>query len=169
MPGLSVLTFTIGNCSLGKLLLAASRQGICAVLLGDDDNSLLSELHTRFPLASISAADTSLAPWLNQIIEQIENPKSKLDLPLHVRGTTFQQRVWQALQEIPAGHTLSYTDLATKIGQPKAARAVASACANNTIAILIPCHRIVRSDGTLSGYRWGVERKRQLLEREAQP
>lgn len=168
MTAVNALTFTMGNCSLGKLLLAASEQGICALLIGDDDQALLNELHAQFPLATISAADASLASWLAQAIELIENPKSKFNLPLHTRGTAFQQRVWQALQEIPAGKTLSYTELAAKIGQPKAARAVASACANNTIAVLIPCHRIVRGDGSLSGYRWGVERKRQLLEREAQ-
>lgn len=169
MNSVRSLTFTIGNCSLGKLLLAASERGICALLLGDDEQAVRDELHTYFPLAATSVADAALAAWLTQVIELIENPKGKLDLPLHVRGTIFQQRIWQALQDIPAGKTLSYTQLAAKIGQPKAARAVASACANNTIAVLIPCHRVVRGDGSLSGYRWGVERKRQLLEREAQP
>lgn len=168
MTAISTLGFTIGNCSLGRLLLAASEQGICALLLGDDDQALQNELHVYFPLATISPADASITSWLAQVIELIEKPKGKLHLPLHLRGTAFQQRVWQALQEIPAGKTLSYTELAAKIGQPKAARAVASACANNTIAVLIPCHRIVRGDGSLSGYRWGIERKRQLLEREAQ-
>lgn len=168
MTAISTLGFTIGNCSLGRLLLAASEQGICALLLGDDDQALQNELHVYFPLATISSADASITSWLAQVIELIEKPKGKLHLPLHLRGTAFQQRVWQALQEIPAGKTLSYTELAAKIGQPKAARAVASACANNTIAVLIPCHRIVRGDGSLSGYRWGIERKRQLLEREAQ-
>lgn len=169
MTAISTLGFTIGNCSLGKLLLAASEQGICALLLGDDDQALRNELHVYFPLATISPTDASITSWLAQVIELIDKPKGKLHLPLHLRGTAFQQRVWQALQEIPAGKTLSYTELAAKIGQPKAARAVASACANNNIAVLIPCHRVVRGDGSLSGYRWGVERKRQLLEREAQP
>lgn len=169
MTAVHTLTYTIDNCTLGKLLLATSEKGICALLLGDDDQTVLNELHGYFPLATISPADASISSWLTQVIELIEHPKDKHNLPLHIRGTAFQQRVWQALQEIPAGKTLSYTELAAKIGQPKAARAVASACANNAIAVLIPCHRIVRSDGALSGYRWGVDRKRQLLEREARP
>ncbi len=154
-----VIRYAVGKSTLGLVLVASSENGVCAILLGDDPELLVPELHRKFPKARLSGGHADLA----NIIAFIENPK----LPLDIRGTVFQQRVWQALREIPAGSTLSYAQVAGKIGSPKSVRAVAGACAANTIAVAIPCHRVVRSDGNLSGYRWGVERKRRLLDREA--
>lgn len=158
--------FAIGECSLGSVLVAQSERGICAIALGDDPNALLNELQEQFATAKLIGGDTNYEKIVAQVIGFIEHPTDNFDLPLDIRGTLFQQRVWQALQTIKPGETLSYGELATRIGSPKAVRAVASACAANVLAIAIPCHRIVRNNGDLSGYRWGVERKRALLDQE---
>lgn len=161
------IRFAIGICSLGNILVARSVRGVCAILLGDDPAILVHDLQDRFPVAHLMGADAGFEQLVSKVLDFIEAPKLGLDLPLDIRGTAFQQRVWQALREIPAGQTASYTDIARRIGAPKAARAVAGACAANPLAVAIPCHRVVRSDGGLSGYRWGVERKRALLKRES--
>ena len=162
------IRYALGESSLGKVLVGQSSRGICAILLGDDADALLSELRGRFPKAELRAAEPDFGAVVNQVIRLVEDPRQDLALPLDIRGTTFQARVWQALRAIPPGTTLSYTQLATQLGQPAAVRAVAGACAANSLAVAVPCHRIVRSDGALSGYRWGVERKRELLRRERQ-
>ncbi len=162
----AVIRFAIGECSLGAILVAESNKGVCAVLLGDDPAALLKDLQDRFPKAELAGGDRSFEKRAAKIIAYTEHPGSKIDLPLDIRGTAFQYRVWQALRDIPAGSTVSYTDVANMIGRPKSVRAVAGACAANSIAVVVPCHRVVRSDGALSGYRWGIERKRQLLKRE---
>ena len=161
------LRFAVGECSLGSILVASSAKGVCCILLGDEPDALAVDLQDRFPKAELIGGDEGYEELIAKVIGFVEMPKFGLDLPLDVRGTAFQQRVWQALREIPAGSTLSYTEVAAKIGRPNAVRAVAGACAANAVAVAIPCHRVVRSDGGLSGYRWGVERKRTLLEREA--
>jgi AraC family transcriptional regulator of adaptative response/methylated-DNA-[protein]-cysteine methyltransferase len=160
------LRFAIGKCSLGAILVAASDKGIAAILLGDDPEALVRDLEERFPKSELIGGDQKFEDVVARTIALIEAPGSAFDLPLDVRGTAFQHRVWQALREIPVGSTLSYSELAERIGLPKAVRAVAAACAANRIAVAIPCHRVVRNDGGLSGYRWGVERKRKLLARE---
>jgi len=159
--------FALGECSLGSILVASSDCGVCAITLGDDPELLIRDLQDRFPKANLIGGDGAFEQLVARVVGFIEAPAIGLDLPLDVRGTAFQQRVWQALREIPAGSTASYTDIANRIGSPKAVRAVAQACAANPMAVAIPCHRVVRNDGALSGYRWGVERKRALLEREA--
>ncbi|MFI5410912.1 bifunctional DNA-binding transcriptional regulator/O6-methylguanine-DNA methyltransferase Ada [Kaistia sp. UC242_56] len=159
--------FAIGQSSLGAILVARSSRGICAITLGDDPEALARELQDRFPKAELIGGDAEFERLVAQVVGFVEAPKLGLDLPLDVRGTAFQQRVWQALREIPPGETASYADIARRIGAPKAVRAVAGACAANAIAVAIPCHRVVRNDGALSGYRWGVERKRALLDKEA--
>ncbi|MBT9583991.1 bifunctional DNA-binding transcriptional regulator/O6-methylguanine-DNA methyltransferase Ada [bacterium] len=164
----AVLRFAVGQCSLGAILVACSERGVCSILLGDDAQRLTEDLQDRFPRAQLIGADGGFEAMVAQVVGFVEAPALGLQLPLDMRGTVFQKRVWQALCSIPAGTTVSYTQLAQKIGLPKAVRAVASACAANPLAVAIPCHRVVRSDGGLSGYRWGVERKRDLLEREAQ-
>lgn len=161
------IRFAIGQCSLGAILVAASERGVCAIHLGDDPEALVRELQDSFPRAALIGGDADFEKLVSRVVGFVEAPRLGLDLPLDVRGTAFQQRVWQALREIPAGKTVSYTDIARRIGAPKAVRAVAGACAANTLAVAIPCHRVVRTDGSLSGYRWGVERKRVLLERES--
>jgi len=161
------ICFAVGECSLGSILVARSELGVCAILLGDDPDALARDLQDRFPRASLIGADAEFEQLVAQVVGFVEAPGLGLDLPLDVRGTAFQRRVWQALQEIPAGSTASYTEIAGRIGSPKAVRAVAQACAANALAVAIPCHRVVRNDGGLSGYRWGVERKRALLQREA--
>ena len=161
------IQFAIGECSLGSILVAQSRRGVCAILLGDDPETLLRDLQDRFPRAMLVGADRKFERLVARVVGFVEAPALGLDLPLDIRGTAFQQRVWQALRKIPAGTTRSYTEIARKIGAPKSVRAVAQACAANTLAVAIPCHRVVRSDGALSGYRWGIERKRSLLAREA--
>ena len=161
------IRFALGECSLGTILVASSDRGVCAIALGDDPEVLMRDLQDRFPKASLIGGDRAFEQLVAKIAGFIEVPALGLDLPLDVRGTAFQQRVWQALREIPPGSTASYTDIANRIGSPKAVRAVAQACAANPVAVAIPCHRVVRNDGTLSGYRWGVERKKALLEREA--
>lgn len=162
------IRFAIGQCSLGAILVAASKRGVCAILMDDDPDALARDLQDRFPRAILVGSDTKFEQLVAKVVGFVEAPGIGLDLPLDVRGTAFQQRIWQALQEIPAGETASYTDVAQRIGAPKAVRAVAGACAANVLAVAIPCHRVVRIDGGLSGYRWGVERKRALLDREAQ-
>lgn len=161
------IRFALGECSLGSILVASSDRGVCAIALGDDPDALVRELQDRFPKANLIGGDSAFEQLVARVVGFVEAPALGLDLPLDVRGTAFQQRVWQALREIPPGSTMSYSDIANRIGSPKAVRAVAGACAANTLAVAIPCHRVVRNDGALSGYRWGVERKRALLEREA--
>lgn len=160
------IRFAIAQCALGALLVAASPQGVCAIALGDDADALARELQDRFPQARLSGDDADFARVVAQVVGFVEAPRIGLALPLDLRGTAFQQRVWAALRAIPPGQTLSYTELAQRIGAPAAVRAVASACAANTLAVAVPCHRVVRTDGSLSGYRWGVARKRALLDRE---
>ena len=160
--------FAVGECSLGAILVASSPRGVCAILLGDDPEMLVRDLQDSFPLATLIGGDRDYDQLVAKVVGFVEMPRISLDLPLDIRGTAFQQRVWQALGNIPLGTTVSYTELAAQIGLPKAVRAVASACAANKIAVAIPCHRVVRTDGSLSGYRWGVERKRALLEHEAE-
>lgn len=161
------IRFCVGQSRLGALLVAESERGICAISLGDDPDSLVRELQDRFPKARLDGEDAAFAARVARVAALVEQPQTGLDLPLDIRGTAFQQLVWQALRAIAPGETLSYAELAERIGAPKAVRAVAGACAANTLAIAIPCHRIVRTDGSLSGYRWGVERKRALLEAES--
>ncbi|WP_287810762.1 bifunctional DNA-binding transcriptional regulator/O6-methylguanine-DNA methyltransferase Ada [Pseudomonas sp.] len=160
------IRFALGECSLGDILVAGSTRGICAILLGDDPEQLLRELQDSFPNAELIGADAAFEQWVAQVVGFVEAPGIGLDLPLDVRGTAFQERVWQALRSIEVGATASYAEVARRIGAPTATRAVAQACGANRLAVAIPCHRVVRSDGGLSGYRWGVERKRRLLERE---
>lgn len=162
------ICFACDKCSLGTILIAQSEKGICAVLLGDEPQYLRGDLQQRFPKATLVTGDSSFQKIVAQVICSIEQPTFALSLPLDIRGTLFQQRVWKALQQIPAGETRSYSAIAEAIGSPKAVRAVASACAANALAVIIPCHRVLRNDGNLSGYRWGVERKQKLLQREAQ-
>jgi AraC family transcriptional regulator of adaptative response/methylated-DNA-[protein]-cysteine methyltransferase len=160
------IRYGFGECSLGVVLVARSDRGICAILLGDDRDALAHDLHERFPRAELIERDAEFEDLVAKVVEFVEAPKVGLALPLDVRGTAFQQRVWQALRDIPAGATVTYSDIAARIGAPRSVRAVAGACAANGLAIAIPCHRVVASKGRLAGYRWGVERKRSLLERE---
>jgi AraC family transcriptional regulator of adaptative response/methylated-DNA-[protein]-cysteine methyltransferase len=160
------IRFAVGECSLGALLVAMSPMGVCAISMGDDPDALACDLQDRFPQAEVNFGDSEFERCIAQVIGLIEAPDLEFDLPLDVRGTAFQRRVWQALVEIPAGVTVSYSELAGRIGVPKSARAVAGACAANPLAVAIPCHRVVRNDGAVSGYRWGVERKIELLRRE---
>jgi AraC family transcriptional regulator of adaptative response/methylated-DNA-[protein]-cysteine methyltransferase len=162
------IRFAVGECSLGSILVAASERGVCAIFIGDDPNGLARDLQDRFPRARLIGGDAEFEHLVAKVVGFVEAPAVGLELPLDVRGTAFQQRVWQALRKIPAGKTASYTQIARRIGAPNSVRAVAGACAANALAVAIPCHRVVRHDGALSGYRWGVERKRALLEREAQ-
>jgi AraC family transcriptional regulator, regulatory protein of adaptative response / methylated-DNA-[protein]-cysteine methyltransferase len=165
-PNLDI-RFAIGECSLGSILVAATERGVCAILLGDDPEELAHDLERRFPRAHLIGADAGFEQLVAKVVGLVERPRVGLELPLDVRGTAFQQRVWQALRDIPVGKTASYAEIASAIGAPRAVRAVAQACAANALAVAIPCHRVVRTDGDLSGYRWGVERKRTLLAREA--
>lgn len=160
------IRFAIGACSLGAILVAATTQGICAILMGDDPDALARDLQDRFPHAHLEGADAQFDRTVALVVGFVEAPQLGMALPLDVRGTAFQQRVWEALRAIPAGVTVSYAELAARVGMPAGARAVAGACAANPVAVAIPCHRVVRNDGALSGYRWGVERKRILLDRE---
>jgi AraC family transcriptional regulator of adaptative response/methylated-DNA-[protein]-cysteine methyltransferase len=160
------IRFAIGQCSLGAILVARSARGVCAIHLGDDPEALVRDLEDRFPHATLIGGDADFEVLVAQVVGLVEAPGLGTDLPLDVRGTAFQQRVWRALREIPAGTTATYTDIARRIGAPAAVRAVARACAANPLAVAIPCHRVVRTDGGLSGYRWGIERKRALLGRE---
>ena len=162
----AVIRFAVGECTLGAILVAATDKGVCAILLGDDPDLLVRDLQDRFPRAELIGGEDEFEQMIAQAIGLVEEPTRSFDLPLDVRGTAFQQRVWQALRAIPAGSTASYTEIAERVGAPKAVRAVAQACAANPIAVAIPCHRVVRSNGAISGYRWGVERKLALLQRE---
>jgi AraC family transcriptional regulator of adaptative response/methylated-DNA-[protein]-cysteine methyltransferase len=160
------IRFAVGACSLGAILVAATDKGICAILMGDDPDLLVRDLQDRFPRADLRGGDAGFERTVATVVGFVEAPGTGLSLPLDVRGTAFQQRVWQALHDIPAGQTVSYAELAGRVGLPAGARAVAGACAANALAVAIPCHRVVRNDGSISGYRWGVERKQALLERE---
>jgi AraC family transcriptional regulator of adaptative response/methylated-DNA-[protein]-cysteine methyltransferase len=164
----AIIRFAVGQCSLGAILVAQSQRGICAILLGEDPEQLVRDLQDQFPKAEIIGSDGDFEQLIAQVVGFIETPSIGLHLPLDVQGTAFQERVWRALCEIPPGITVSYTEIAERIGSPKAVRAVAQACANNHIAVAIPCHRVVRRDGDLAGYRWGIDRKRELLRREVQ-
>ncbi|ENO86768.1 bifunctional DNA-binding transcriptional regulator/O6-methylguanine-DNA methyltransferase Ada, partial [Thauera linaloolentis] len=161
------IRFAVGQCTLGAILVAQSQRGICAILLGDDPDVLVRDLQDRFPRAELVGGDAGFECLVAQVVGFVETPAIGLNLPLDVRGTAFQERVWQALRAIPPGATATYAEIAEHIGAPCAARAVGAACGANRIAVAIPCHRVVRRDGDLSGYRWGVERKRELLRREA--
>ena len=158
----------VGRCSLGCVLVATGSRGVCAILLGDDPATLAADLRARFPHAEHQSADGALAELLAEAVRLVDDPAGggALPLPLDIRGTAFQRRVWEALRAIPAGRTASYAAVAAQIGAPGAARAVAAACAANRLAVAVPCHRVVASDGGLAGYRWGLDRKRRLLERE---
>jgi AraC family transcriptional regulator of adaptative response/methylated-DNA-[protein]-cysteine methyltransferase len=161
------IRFAVGECSLGSILVAATEKGICSILLGEDAESLTRDLQDRFPKAQLIGGDAEFERWMASVVGFVEQPRIGLDLPLDIRGTAFQERVWGALCEVPLGSTASYAEIAKRVGAPKAVRAVAQACAANPLAVAIPCHRVVRHDGALSGYRWGVERKRALLDRES--
>jgi AraC family transcriptional regulator of adaptative response/methylated-DNA-[protein]-cysteine methyltransferase len=165
----TAIRFAVGECSLGSILVAKSEKGVCAIQFGDDPEVLIHDLQDRFPRACLIGDDRDFEKLVARVVGFVEAPGLGFDLPLDIRGTAFQQRVWAALREVPAGTTVSYTDIANTIGAPRAVRAVAGACAANALAVAIPCHRVVRSDGALSGYRWGIERKRALIDREAKP
>jgi AraC family transcriptional regulator of adaptative response/methylated-DNA-[protein]-cysteine methyltransferase len=161
------IRFAVGQSSLGAILVASSTKGVAAILLGDDPDALARDLQDRFPKARLIGGDNEYEALVARVVGFVEAPEIGLDLPLDVRGTAFQQRVWRALTEIPVGQAISYAELARRIGEPKSVRGVAGACGANNLAVAIPCHRVVRSDGSLSGYAWGVERKRVLLDKEA--
>ena len=161
------IRFAVGDCSLGKILIAATEQGVCAILLGDHQESLVRDLKDRFPHANLVGGDPEFDALAAKAIGLVEAPTKAVDLPLDIRGTAFQQKIWNVIRKIPAGATTSYGQIANSVGSPGAARAIAGACAANPLAVAVPCHRVVRRDGSLSGYRWGVERKRALLQREA--
>jgi AraC family transcriptional regulator of adaptative response/methylated-DNA-[protein]-cysteine methyltransferase len=163
----STIRFAVGECSLGSILVAATEKGVCCVLFGDDPDTLVRDLQDHFPKANLLGADAEFEGTVARVVGFIDEPRTSFDLPLDVQGTAFQRKVWDALTRIPVGHTASYTDIAAAIGRPSAVRAVAQACASNALAVAIPCHRVVRANGDLSGYRWGVERKRELLSRES--
>jgi AraC family transcriptional regulator of adaptative response/methylated-DNA-[protein]-cysteine methyltransferase len=162
-----LIRFAIGECSLGSILAAVTGKGICAILLGDNPSVLRCELQEHFRVARLIDSDEDLGQLMAKVVQLVESPWLDLDLPFDLRGTSFEQRVWQAVREIPPGSTASYTDIAVRIGEPKEALAVSEACASNVLAVAIPCHRVVRKNGTLSGYRWSFKRKRALLAREA--
>jgi AraC family transcriptional regulator of adaptative response/methylated-DNA-[protein]-cysteine methyltransferase len=159
--------FAIGECLLGSVLVARSSRGVCSILIGEDAAGLEKDLRRRFPKANLVAGVDDQEELIARVAGLIESPRTAIDLPLDPQGTAFQRLVWAALRRIPAGSTATYTDIATQIGKPGAVRAVAQACGANALAVAIPCHRVIRNDGSLSGYRWGVERKRALLAREA--
>lgn len=161
------IRYAISQTSLGLMLVAESERGLCSIMLGDDPNNLMQDLQNRFPKAELLGSDSAFEKQVKQVVAFVESPKTGLDLPLDIQGTAFQQRVWRALQQIPAGKTASYAEIAARIGSPKGARAVAQACASNYLAVAIPCHRVVHRDGSISGYRWGVDRKKALLKRES--
>ena len=161
-----VIRFAVAQCSLGAILVAQGKRGVCAIMMDDDPEVLVRDLQDQFPKAQLLGGEEGFEQVVAQVVGMIEMPERGLQLPLDVRGTAFQERVWQALQEIPPGSTMSYTEVAERIGAPRAVRAVAKACAANRLAVAVPCHRVVRQDGHLSGYRWGVARKRELLRRE---
>ena len=160
------IRFTIVSTWLGWALVAATERGVCMTALGDDRARLEADLRRRFPAATLVPADAALSGWAERVVHYVTRPADQLDLPLDIRGTAFQAQVWRALQKIPPGQTATYTEIAAALGRPRAVRAVAQACAGNKLAILVPCHRVVRGDGALAGYRWGIERKRALIARE---
>jgi AraC family transcriptional regulator, regulatory protein of adaptative response / methylated-DNA-[protein]-cysteine methyltransferase len=160
------IRFAIGECSLGSILVAATEKGVCAILMGNEPDALVRQLQDRFAKAELIGGDAKFEKLVAKVVGFVEQPRLGLDLPLDVQGTAFQQRVWKTLRQIGVGKTASYSEIAARIGNPKSIRAVAQACAANMIAVAIPCHRVIRTDGQLSGYRWGVQRKRALLERE---
>ena len=164
------IIYTIANCSLGRVLVAATERGVCSVALGDSDSKLVAALFAEYPNASIDSRDTRISPslnlWLGKILEHLDGKTKRIDLPLDLQATAFQGRVWEELRRIPFGNTRSYQEIANAIGKPKAVRAVARACASNHVALIIPCHRVIREDKNLGGYRWGLQRKRKLLESE---
>ncbi len=160
------IQFAVGTCTLGQILVAATEKGICAIFLGPDADALVSDLQERFTRADLSLGDENLQDWLAVAISAVEHPERKTDLPIDLIGTAFQVRVWEALREIPPGSTLTYQEIAERIGQPTSARAVGNACGSNPVAVLVPCHRVVRTDSSLGGYRWGIEIKTELLKRE---
>lgn len=162
----AAIRFAVGQSSLGSILVAQSERGVCAILLGDDPEKLVRDLQDQFPRAELIGGEGAFEKLVAQVVGFVEAPQRGLKLPLDLQGTAFQERVWQALRKLPVGTTVSYADIARRIGKPKAVRAVAQACGANPLAVAIPCHRVVRRDGVLSGYRWGVDRKRELLERE---
>jgi AraC family transcriptional regulator of adaptative response/methylated-DNA-[protein]-cysteine methyltransferase len=162
----ALIRFAIAECSLGLVMVAATDKGVCAILLDDDPQALLADLQSRFPMAELTIGDTAFADMVAKVVDFVEAPYTSLDLPLDIKGTAFQQRVWEALRGIPRGETATYGEVAARIGSPGSARAVARACASNNLAVAIPCHRVIAANGELSGYRWGVERKRHLLESE---
>ena len=161
-----VIWAAIAECTLGRVLVAGTARGVCAIALGDEDVQLMTELAARFPKAKVLAPEPSFSEWVAQVVHFVDNPTRGFSLPLDIRGTAFQRRVWEALREIPAGQTASYSELAGRLGQPRAVRAVAGACAANALAVAIPCHRVIAADGKLTGYRWGIARKQQLLDNE---
>ena len=162
------ICFAVGQASLGAILVAQSQKGVCAIFLGEDPDALVRQLQDSFPKAELVGGQPGFERLVAKAVGLVESPALGVDLPLDIQGTAFQARVWEALRHIPAGHTVSYAELARRIGQPQASRAVARACAANRLAVAIPCHRVVRTDGSVSGYRWGVERKQALLDRERQ-
>jgi AraC family transcriptional regulator of adaptative response/methylated-DNA-[protein]-cysteine methyltransferase len=162
------IRFAVGQSSLGSVLVAATDKGVCAIDFGDDPDELVRSLQDRFSRAELVGADAAFEKLVASVIGYIEEPEGKLDLPLDIRGTAFQEKVWSALRDIPAGSTVSYSDIAARIGMPDARRAVGMACGSNRVAVAIPCHRVIRSDGGVSGYRWGIDRKRKLLARESE-
>ncbi len=161
------MRFAVGQCALGAILVAASEVGVTAILLGDEPEPLVHDLERLFPKAELIGADRKFEKLVARVVALVEHPERGSDIPLDIQGTAFQHRVWEALRRIPPGKTASYTDIARRIGKPQAVRAVAQACAANTLAVAIPCHRVVRENGDLSGYRWGIDRKRTLIDREA--
>jgi AraC family transcriptional regulator of adaptative response/methylated-DNA-[protein]-cysteine methyltransferase len=163
----TTIHFAVGQCSLGAILVAQTEKGVCAIEIGDDPNLLVRDLQDRAPRANLIGDRDSYAALVAKVVGFIDDPKLGLDLPLDLQGTAFQKRVWNALRQVPPGSTVTYSELAKRIGMPKAVRAVARACGANRIAVAIPCHRVIRTDGSLSGYRWGVERKSALVQREA--
>jgi AraC family transcriptional regulator, regulatory protein of adaptative response / methylated-DNA-[protein]-cysteine methyltransferase len=165
-PSNNIIRYSVKKSSLGNVLIAATDRGICTISIGETADFLILDLCQSFLKEELKKADVALANWIDYIINFIENPNQEFDLPLDIRGTVFQQKVWQTLRKVPAGNTVSYTEIARQIGNPKAVRAVARACANNALAVVIPCHRVLRLDGALSVYRWGIERKQALLARE---
>ncbi|MGF1508020.1 MAG: bifunctional DNA-binding transcriptional regulator/O6-methylguanine-DNA methyltransferase Ada [Myxococcota bacterium] len=164
-----IIRFAVGECTLGSFLVAATERGVCAILLGDDPEALVQDLQHRFARATLVGADEAFEGTVAQVVGLLEDPTLESHLPLDIRGTAFQERVWQALREIPAGERRTYADIAEAIGSPRATRAVARACGANPLAVAVPCHRVVAKDGSLSGYRWGIERKHRLLQREGGP
>ena len=161
-----VIRFGIGQCSLGAILVGATEKGICLLTLSDDPQELIEDLQNRFKNAELIGGHKQFEKWMAKVISFVDRPKQSFDLPLDIQGTAFQKRVWEALRKIPYGKTATYADIAKKIGKPISMRAVANACGSNNIAVIIPCHRVIRTDGTISGYRWGVQRKKELLKKE---